>query len=96
MKENNFMNEYEKIVKETMELCKRKNQDYGCSVQDTYEKFGDLSYLTRIADKFNRLCTLITNKEQAVDESIDDTIKDLGNYAFLWMASRSLNKEKED
>ena len=91
---NPFMEEYERIVNETVELCKRKNADYGSSVQDTYEKFGDVSYLVRITDKYNRICSLLENgKVEVRDESITDTIVDLANYCFLWASSRNLQGE---
>lgn len=92
---NPFMKEYERIVTDTMELCKKKNKDYGSSVQDTFEKFGDVSYLVRITDKYNRICSLLENKKVEVrDESITDTIVDLANYCFLWASSRSLKGDK--
>ncbi len=92
---NPFMKEYERIVIDTMELCKKKNKDYGSSVQDTFEKFGDVSYLVRITDKYNRICSLLENKKVEVrDESITDTIVDLANYCFLWASSRSLKGDK--
>nr|DAK80361.1 MAG TPA: Nucleotide modification associated domain 1 [Caudoviricetes sp.] len=91
---NPFMEEYEKIVNETVKLCKRKNTDYGSSVQDTYEKFGDISYLVRITDKYNRICSLLQNgKAEVENESITDTIVDLANYCFLWASSRNLKVE---
>ena len=93
--ENEFMEEYKKIVTETMELCVKKNKDYGSSVEDTFEKFGDISYLVRITDKYNRICSLLQNgKAEVEDESCSDTIRDLANYAFLWLASRNLKEKK--
>ena len=92
---NPFMEEYKKIVTDTMELCIAKNKDYGSSVQDTYERFGDASYLVRITDKYNRICSLLDKEAEVKDESIDDTIRDMANYCFLWLASRRL-KEKGD
>ena len=92
---NPFMEEYKKIVTDTRELCVAKNKDYGSSVQDTYERFGDASYLVRITDKYNRICTLLDKEAEVKDESIDDTIRDMANYCFLWLASRRL-KEKGD
>ena len=92
---NPFMKEYKKIVTETMELCVKKNKDYGSSVEDTFEKFGDISYLVRITDKYNRICSLLQNgKAEVEDESCSDTIRDLANYAFLWLASRNLKEKK--
>ena len=93
--ENEFMEEYKKIVTETMELCIKKNKDYGSSVQDTFEKFGNISYLVRITDKYNRICSLLQNgKAEVEDESCSDTIRDMGNYLFLWLASRNLKEKK--
>ena len=93
--ENEFMEEYKKIVTETMELCVKKNKDYGSSVQDTFEKFGDISYLVRITDKYNRICSLLQNgKAEVEDESCSDTIRDMANYSFLWLASRNLKENK--
>lgn len=92
---NPFMEEYERIVTDTMKLCKKKNKDYGSSVQNTYEKFGDVSYLVRITDKYNRICSLLENgKVEVRDESITDTIVDLANYCFLWASSRNLQEGK--
>ena len=92
--ENEFMEEYKKIVTETMELCVKKNKDYGSSVEDTFEKFGDISYLVRITDKYNRICSLLNREGEVKDESIDDTIRDMANYSFLWLASRNLKEKK--
>ena len=92
--ENEFMEEYKKIVTETMELCVQKNKDYGSSVEDTFEKFGDISYLVRITDKYNRICSLLNGEGEVKDESIDDTIRDMANYSFLWLASRNLKENK--
>ena len=92
--ENEFMEEYKKIVTETMELCVKKNKDYGSSVEDTFEKFGDISYLVRITDKYNRICSLLNGEGEIKDESIDDTIRDMANYSFLWLASRNLKGNK--
>ena len=89
---NPFMEEYKKIVTETMDLCEKKNKDYGSSVQDTFLRFGDLSYLTRITDKYNRILTLINKDNEVKDENLIDTIRDMGNYCFLWLASRNLNE----
>ena len=31
------------------------------TLQETFEKFGDISYLVRITDKYNRICSLLQN-----------------------------------
>ena len=81
---------YQYILNNLEETYKNKNNDYGNSVADTYKKFGDLSFLVRITDKYNRLLTLCNpNNEQKVkDEKIDDTILDLANYCVLWLVAK--------
>lgn len=86
---------YKYIINNLEETYKAKNNDYGNSVADTYEKFGDLSFLVRITDKYNRLLTLCNpNNEQKVkDEKIDDTILDLANYCLLWLVEREYKEQ---
>lgn len=87
---------YEYIVNNLEETYKAKNNDYGNSVGDTYEKFGDLSFLVRITDKYNRLLTLCkrNGRPQLVkDEKIDDTILDLANYCILWLVEREYKNQ---
>lgn len=86
---NDFMNLYNSIVDNMKEVCNQKNKDYGTSVQDTYEKFGDLAYIIRLHDKWNRINSLMeSGKAEVKDESIDDTILDMANYLLLWLTSR--------
>lgn len=87
---------YKYIINNLEETYKAKNNDYGNSVADTYEKFGDLSFLVRITDKYNRLMTLCNPNapEQMVkDEKIDDTILDLANYCLLWLVEREYKEQ---
>lgn len=90
------MDIYQYILNNLEETYKNKNNDYGNSVADTYEKFGDLSFLVRITDKYNRLLTLCNSNapEQKVkDEKIDDTILDLANYCLLWLVEREYKEQ---
>jgi hypothetical protein len=87
---------YEYILNGLEQTYKNKNNDYGNSVADTYEKFGDLSFLVRITDKYNRLLTLCNPNapEQKVkDEKIDDTILDLANYCLLWLVEKEYKNQ---
>lgn len=86
---------YQYILNNLEKTYKAKNNDYGNSVADTYQKFGDLSFLVRITDKYNRLLTLCNpNNEQKVkDEKIDDTILDLANYCLLWLVEREYKEQ---
>lgn len=81
---------YQHIISNLEDTYKRKNSDYGNSVGDTYEKFGDISFLTRITDKYNRILSLADKEEcgEVKDEALEDTILDLANYCLLWLVER--------
>lgn len=84
---------FENITKEMLELYKNKNADYGSSVNDTYKKYGMVSYLVRMEDKLNRARTLVQKQTQNVqDEKLRDTLIDLASYSVL--AVMELDKEK--
>lgn len=72
------------ICAELTNTYRKKNADYGDSFSRAVEKYGLVSALTRISDKFNRLESLILHKEQEVkDESVQDTLLDLANYCIM-------------
>lgn len=78
------MKNFEEITKEMKALYERKNEDYGNSFSDTYERMGIISAVARIQDKTHRLVNLTTGKQQQVsDESVRDTLIDLANYAVM-------------
>ena len=85
---------YNEILEELRKTYEAKNSDYGDSVGDTYKKFGDVSFLTRITDKYNRILSLSDRGEcgQVRDESLDDTILDMANYCILWLVERAAKK----
>lgn len=87
---------YNSIIKEMSKTYEAKNADYGDSVGDTYKKFGDVSFLTRITDKYNRILSLSDKGEcgEVKDERLDDTILDLANYCVLWLVERNYKAEQ--
>lgn len=70
------------------DIYNRKNADYGNSFDKSLDEFGLVASVVRMSDKMERIKSL-TNKEAEVkDESIEDTLIDLANYAImtvLWM-----------
>lgn len=71
-------------IADTYEL---KNHDYGDSFGISVRKYGIISALTRISDKFNRAEQLILSKEQKVnDEALEDTLLDLATYCMMTVA----------
>ena len=89
---------YQYILSNLEDTYKKKNSDYGNSVGDTYEKFGDISFLTRITDKYNRILSLADKGEcgEVKDEALEDTILDLANYCLLWLVEREYAGQHEE
>lgn len=89
---------YQYILSNLEDTYKNKNSDYGNSVGDTYEKFGDISFLTRITDKYNRILSLADKGEtgQVKDEALEDTILDLANYCLLWLVEREYAGQQKE
>ena len=90
-----FNQHYNLILENMRDTFEKKNHDYGDSTQKLYEQFNE-SYFIRIADKFNRINTLLTNNDDPkVDEKLEDTILDLANYCVLWLANKNYVDERE-
>lgn len=72
-----------------------KFNDIAKGLSDTYNKLGIISAVTRISDKYNRLCNLATNPDiDNLGESLEDTLRDLASYAI--MTVMELNKRKQN
>lgn len=101
----------EKIQKQCdllADLLKRKNADYGDSFSEAPYLLPKLSTTSsayvRLSDKFHRLRTLLALTEQdrrVVEESIEDTLRDVAGYCILLLAYANASidlettKEKE-
>lgn len=70
----------ETVMKEGLELFKRKNKDYG----DAFADCGVVGVLVRMQDKIRRYQSISKNGITLVDtESLRDTLVDLMNYAGM-------------
>lgn len=73
------------VIDELRELRKNKGHDYS-EGDDTLENLrpcGSYGVVVRIGDKFHRLKSLLKKEDIACkDEKIEDTMKDLINYAL--------------
>lgn len=77
--------QHKAITQELHETYIAKNKDYGNSFGETYKELGNISALTRILDKINRLKQLsLTDEVHVNDESLVDTIKDAANYLIMY------------
>lgn len=77
------------ICSELNSLYERKNHDYGDSFGKSFAEYGMAMPCIRLEDKLNRLKALTRSAEQKVsDESIEDTLMDLANYAIMTLVER--------
>ena len=80
----NKIERHRELSNKLTEIYEKKNHDYGDSFGKTFQSLGIISAVTRITDKYNRLVSLATKKEQKVqDESIVDTLMDMANYCIM-------------
>ena len=81
------------------DILLKKDSDYNNSFSKSFKKYGILTALIRLEDKFNRLENLVNGAEQKVkDESIIDTLKDIAGYCQLTiieLLKRMESKENE-
>ena len=96
-----YEQKYMDVINKLKETFLKKNHDYGSSVKKNYDKFEaygkneGLKYVFgRIAEKHDRLENLIygNHTNQVTDESIEDTLLDMANYAIL--AAVSIQEHK--
>ncbi len=83
------------LCAELHELYINENADYGDSFRKLRDEIPN-AILVRLSDKLNRLKSLmgVKDKEQQVkDESIDDTLMDLANYALLELVERKMDNK---
>ena len=80
---------HQQICADLNALYERKNHDYGDSFAKSYREYGMAMPCIRLEDKLNRLKALTRNGDQQVsDESIEDTLMDLANYAIMTIVER--------
>lgn len=84
------------ITNSLTKIYQAKNQDYGNSFEKSLYKFGLVASIIRLSDKMNRIESLSQTKARVKDESIEDTLLDLANYAIMtviWLHKSRVNEE---
>jgi hypothetical protein len=95
----NRVERHREICNQLNKIYETKNHDYGNSFGETYEKLGIISAVTRISDKYNRICSLATKsaeERQVKDESIRDTLLDMANYCMMTVIEMDNEREKNN
>lgn len=85
---SNKVRHHASICEDLNEIYARKNHDYGDSFGKGYAEYGMVMAVIRLEDKFNRLKSLIKAESLVKDESINDTLMDLANYAIMTVIER--------
>lgn len=88
--------EFRDITNSMIQTYQAKNQDYGNSFEKSLYKFGLVASIIRLSDKMNRIESLSQTKAKVKDESIEDTLLDLANYAIMtviWLRKSRVNEE---
>ena len=74
------------IAKEIGQLVEKKDKDYNSAFSKTLKEYGNVAYFLRLDDKLNRLKNLMLNNNNAeVNESVEDTLKDIIGYTILML-----------
>ena len=86
---------FAEILKDMIVLYAKKNHDYGNSFDEGCAKIGTGYPLGRLLDKMNRLIACMGKEdEMQVNESIEDTLKDLACYSVMTLSYLRRNKNK--
>ena len=74
------------MAKEIAELVENKDKDYNNTFAKTLQEYGQGTYFLKVDDKLNRLKSLLlNNKDAEVNESVEDTLKDIVVYTLLML-----------
>lgn len=82
------MDKINEIAIEVAELVEKKNRDYNNSFDKTLAEYGDTAYFLRIEDKLSRLKSLSKKDAPEIDESVEDTLKDIIGYTLLMINNK--------
>lgn len=81
------------ICNKLNETYENKNHDYGDSFSELRERFPN-AILVRLFDKYMRLESLLSGKNQKViEESIYDTLLDMANYCIMELVEMEIESD---
>lgn len=88
---------HEELCKELNQTYRSKNTAYGDAFGKTFQKYGPISALTRMSDKWHRTEALILGAENNVeDERLEDTLKDMACYCLMTICELERFNGKEE
>lgn len=79
---------HENLCNQMHKLYCKKNADYGDSFAQMRQRYPSVIGM-KLWEKVNRLCTLLdSGKQEVLDESVEDTLMDIANYAIMELTER--------
>lgn len=89
------LKEYKKITEELATLYVAKNEEYGDSFGEMFKEDGLAPCLYQLKHKINRAIS-VSSKDDIEFESLEDTLKDLANYAIMSYMEYRLSKPSDE
>lgn len=86
---------FKDIVDDMYNTYIKKNKDYGNSFENMCDKFGLVAAAIPLNNKVERINSLIKHNKHEVNESIEDSLKDLANYAVMTLIYLKNNGENK-
>lgn len=85
---------FDGLVDEAKKIYRKKNKMYGDSFGLSIERYGLISALTRMSDKWNRIENMIlSGSNGTTDERLIDSLADLSNYCIMTIIELECNRE---
>ena len=78
-----YTDDFLRINNQMHDIYIKKNHDYGNSFDKSIDELGIVAAVTRMSDKMERLKSLVKKESEVKDESVQDTLLDLANYAIM-------------
>lgn len=82
------------VREEQLALYKKKNRRYGNSFAECYKLDGKPYAFGHLQEKINRICSLLVIDDDAVEEPILDSFRDLFGYCLLTLCEIEKEYEK--
>lgn len=87
-------NRFKKITYVMLDTYKAKNHDYGSSFSKLFKECGMTYAYGHMAEKLERVKSLMKDEAKVKGEGMKDSLKDLANYAILTIMELERKEEK--
>ena len=85
---------FKKITDEMYDTFKAKNHDYGSSFSNLFKECGMIYAYGHMAEKLERVKSLMKDEAKVKGEGMKDSLKDLANYAILTVMELERKEEE--